>query len=47
MAATASRRPHELVVDEPIPLGVGLVALLLALTGIPGEGDLGVPAQYS
>ena len=45
--ATVSRRPHRLVVDREIPLGVGLLALLLALTGIPGEGDLGVPAQYA
>ncbi|HSG80437.1 MAG TPA: hypothetical protein VLD62_12720 [Acidimicrobiia bacterium] len=44
--ALVSRRPHTVIARQQIPMGVGLLAFLLALTGIPGESDLGVPNPY-
>ncbi|MDX1689394.1 MAG: hypothetical protein R3290_00085 [Acidimicrobiia bacterium] len=44
--AAFSRRPHTAIVHEPIPTGVGLLGLLLALFGIPGEGGLGLPRPW-
>jgi hypothetical protein len=44
--ALVSRRPHAVIADQPVSVGIGLLAFLLALTGIPGEGDLGVPNPY-